>query len=596
MSPQAGSASAAAPSAAPVSLLRRLLARPLAVLALSWLGLVLVASLLAPWIAPYDPLDQDLLNMRQGPTLAHWLGTDALGRDLLSRLLYGGLPALTGIVEALVVAGLLGVGIGVTAGFYRGRYDRFIVQAVDLVMSLPAIVVLLSILSIFHNSMFAAMISVGLLGSAGIIRVVRSATLAVGSELYIEAARIAGLSDFAIITRHVIARIAGTIIVQLSLFAAVVVLIQTGISFLGLGVPPPAPSWGGMIFDAASVLNNDAFMLVPPGVTVALSVLAFALIGDGLRDGLAERWMQRGGAGVTTPNRASAPPPAPMLAPNPEAVLSLRGLVIHAQGRSQPLVDGLDFDLMAGETLGIVGESGSGKTLSVLSTIGLLPSGTVVSAGEMLVNGGRHDLSDPRRLQGLRGTVLGMIFQEPMAALDPCFTIGTHLTEVLRARGGLSRRAAKVRATELLREVKINDPEDVARRYPHQISGGMAQRVGIARALALRPKILIADEPTTALDVTVQAEILDLMRALATSNNMAMLLVTHDWGVVADICDRALVLYRGKLVETAPVAEIFSAPQHPYTAALLRANPHNAVPGAELPTVADVWQQQALIP
>ena len=240
---------------------------------------------------------------------------------------------------------------------------------------------------------------------------------------------------------------------------------------------------------------------------------------------------------------------------------------------------------MPAETLGLVGESGSGKTLSILALMGLLPAGTQVTAGTLRLNGREIDLADAQALAALRGKSIGMIFQEPMAALDPCFTIGQHLAEVIQRHDGGSRSAAQAQAIELLRQVRIANPEDVARRYPHQVSGGMAQRVGIARALAPKPQVLLADEPTTALDVTVQAEILELVRALGHQNGMAVVFVTHDWGVVADNCDRAMVLYRGHVLETAPVLDIFDRPQHPYTAALLKANPHAAPPGQRLPTV-----------
>jgi peptide/nickel transport system permease protein len=205
----------------------------------------------------------------------------------------------------------------------------------------------------------------------------------------------------------------------------------------------------------------------------------------------------------------------------------------------------------------------------------------------MVLDGKAIELTDERRLRALRGHTIGMIFQEPMAALDPCFTVEHHLAEVVRQHTRLSRAAAKTRVLELLEQVKIPNPQDVAKRYPHQISGGMAQRVGIARALAANPKVLLADEPTTALDVTVQADILDLIRELSERENMAVVLVTHDWGVVADICDRALVLYHGDTLESAAVRDIFRSPRHPYTRALLKANPHNAIVGQPLPTIQD---------
>ena len=184
-----------------------------------------------------------------------------------------------------------------------------------------------------------------------------------------------------------------------------------------------------------------------------------------------------------------------------------------------------------------------------------------------------------------------MIFQEPMAALDPCFTVGHHLAEVIRLHQGGTSADVQKRIIALLEQVKIADPADVARRYPHQISGGMAQRVGIARALAAEPRILLADEPTTALDVTVQAEILDLLRSLSASRNMSVVIVTHDWGVVADLCDRAMVLFQGRALETARVIDLFEKPSHPYTAALLRANPHGANPGEPLPTIEETLRR-----
>jgi peptide/nickel transport system permease protein len=276
----------------------------------------------------------------------------------------------------------------------------------------------------------------------------------------------------------------------------------------------------------------------------------------------------------------------------------VRNLTITAGHGVQELtlVNGLDLDLMPAETLGLVGESGSGKTLTILALMGLLPAGVQVTRGAMRLGGREIALTDAGALAALRGATLGMIFQEPMAALDPCFTIGHHLTEVIRRHSALGPREAQARAIELLRQVRIDNPEDVARRYPHQVSGGMAQRVGIARALAPEPKVLFADEPTTALDVTVQAEVLDLIRSLGHRKGMAVVFVTHDWGVVADICDRAMVLYRGHVLETALVEDIFDCPQHPYTAALLQANPHSAPPGRPLPTVEETLARMSQTP
>lgn len=568
----------------PQGFVSRLLRRPLALLALAWLLFMAACAIFGPQWAPFDPLDQDLLAIKQLPNAEHWLGSDALGRDILSRLLFGTRPTLLGLVQALSVVAVLGTSIGMTAGYFGGWWDKLVLQFQSLLQAMPVTVILLAVLAIFGQTMLPAMVTLGILGTAGVSRVIRSATLSVREELYIAAARISGLSDWRIIASHVFPRILGPVIVQLSLFAAIAVIVQTGINFLGLGIPPPAPTWGGMIFEASSSLNDFPWLLVPSGGTVATTILAFGLLGDSLRDTAVETWA-RGGTRQSAKTAALVPiSDAPA-----NSALSLRNLTITTgEGESRrALVDGIGFDLAAGETLGIVGESGSGKTLSILSLLGLLPGGTAVASGTAKVAGKDIDLTDEAQLATLRGRGLGMIFQEPMAALDPCFTVGHHIEEVLRLQGGLKRRDIKAKVISLLEQVKINDPIAVARKYPHQISGGMAQRVGIARALASEPRVLLADEPTTALDVTVQAEILELLRSLQKARNMAVVIVTHDWGVVADICDRAMVLYKGKMLETANVFDLFQRPQHPYTQALLKANPHGGVPGQPLPTVQD---------
>ncbi len=568
-------------AAAPLGLWRRLVRRPPAVIALAWLALLVAVSLAAGVLAPHDPLEQELLAIKQGPSAEYWLGTDALGRDVASRVIHGTAPTLVGVIEAVLVAGCLGLALGVSAGYFGGRWDRAVQQLVNLLQSMPTILILLAVLAVFGQSMLPAMVTLGILGSAGISRVMRSVTLSVREELYIAAARLCGLGDGYIILRHVMPRIIGPVIVQLSLFSAIAVIVQTGISFLGLGVVPPAPTWGGMIFEASSSLGDHPWLLVPSGGVVAMTILAFGLLGDSLRDASTEAWSRPAAGGRAERRAAQAVDDAV-----PGSVLSLRGLQVAAGAR--PLVRGVSFDLAPGETLGIVGESGSGKTLTSLSLLGLLPPGTQVTAGTVVIDGEAIDLGDQRRLAQMRGATIGMIFQEPMSALDPCFTIGDQLAEVVRLQHPGAGAEVRARVIGLLQAVKINDPEGVASRYPHQISGGMAQRVGIARALAREPRVLLADEPTTALDVTVQAEILGLLRQLSRDRGMAVILVTHDWGVVADLCDRALVMRHGQVLESADVVDLFHRPQHPYTRALLAANPHGTEPGQALPTVAEV--------
>ncbi|SIS92604.1 peptide/nickel transport system ATP-binding protein/oligopeptide transport system ATP-binding protein [Gemmobacter megaterium] len=250
---------------------------------------------------------------------------------------------------------------------------------------------------------------------------------------------------------------------------------------------------------------------------------------------------------------------------------------------SASVVDGVSLSLAAGETLGIVGESGCGKSILSLSILGLLPSGARITSGSIRLEGRDLTRMSAKDLRGLRGDRISMVFQEPMTALNPVLTIGSQLSEVFRVHRQVSRREARAMSIEALRAVGVASPETRIRNYPAQLSGGMRQRVMIAMALACRPQILIADEPTTALDVTIQAQILDLMRNLRREYDTSVLFISHDLGVIAEVSDRVAVLYSGIVVEEAPTAELFSNPQHPYTRGLL-----DALPQPDAETLPDV--------
>ena len=572
--------------------LRRLWRRPLAVVCAAYLIVIVGVAIIAPVVLP-DVANEnagDLLAVREGPSFAHPLGTDTLGRDVLDRLLVGSRVTMIGVAVALLVVLVFGVPPGLAAGFFGGRTDRVVGWLADLTFSMPDIVIILVVLSVFTQSLNAAMITFGALAAPGLMRVVRSATLPVREELYIAAAQVSGLSRPHIITRHVLPRIAGPVIVRASLLSAAALLVQTGLGFLGLVVAAPAPSWGGMVADGASVIVLQSWLIWPPGMLIAVTILALGLLGDSVRDVTTESW--------SPPVRRKRLPPAPVpsdpppsrsirSAPGSAPLLSIEGLSIAFASPAGAIrvVDDVSFEIGAGETVGIVGESGCGKTVTAMSILGLLPGTGTIETGRILFEGRDLVALRERQLRRVRGKEIGLVSQEPMISLNPAFRVGWQLAEALRQHHGVSNRAARVRAVELLRSVHLLEPESVARRYPHELSGGMAQRVSIARALAGEPRLLIADEPTTALDVTVQAEILELLRDLQRERKMAILLVTHDWGVVADICDRAVVMYAGQVVERAPLLSMFREPLHPYTEALLASNPHSAPDAENLPTI-----------
>ncbi len=616
------------PAVAADSVVRRLLAafrsRPGAVAAIGWMGFIVVAAVFASQVAPYDPNAQDLNSIFSGPSLHHLLGTDQLGRDTLSRVIFAGRVALPAAGLAVVVAVGVGVPIGLAVGYAGGVWDRVAMRIVDAVLALPGLVIAIAVVGAIGPGMTHAMVTLGFLASAGFARLTRGIVLAVREQPFVEAARVTGESTVHVLVFEVLPNAVGPIIVQATLAFAQLLLAEAALSFIGLGAQPPATSWGSMLADARTQIGNDAFLAVPPGLALLLTVLAGQVIGDTLRAvfvrGPADsarrgwtRWLPAilagafravrvntradasGGVasddepgrvvGTATPTASDdlASEDSGLLVPE-DAVLSVEHLRVSVRSPSgvATVVDDVSFALARGETLGLVGESGCGKSMTALSLMRLLPAGASVTSGRIRLNGQDLLALSEREMTKVRGHRIAVIFQDPISSLDPAFTIGNQLSEPLRIHLGLSRRSAWRQAVELLERVRLPDAANRVRDYPHQLSGGQLQRVMIAAALACSPDVLVADEPTTALDVTVQGKILDLLADLRQEFGMAMVFVSHDLGVIADLCDRVLVMYAGQIVEAADVVPLFERPGHPYTDQLLNTLPERNRKGVRL--------------
>lgn len=557
--------------------------------------IVVVVAIFAPLIAPFSPTAQDLAQAFQGPSWHHLLGTDNLGRDTLSRIIFGARVALPASALGVGIAAGVGIPIGLAVGYAGGLWDQLSMRVIDALLALPAIVVAIAVLAALGPGLYHAMIALGFLIAPGFARLARGLTLAAREELYVDAARVVGESRLRILSRELLPNVAGPLVVQATITFGHMLLAEAGLSFLGLGAQPPQASWGSMLTIAKNQVYNDAFLAIPPGVALLLTVLSINIVGDTLRSGLV---LARRGEAAPGPVARRMRVTGPALVP-PEAVaaveepirdipdtisgvaLSVQGLTVSVATENGPLtlVDHVSFEVGRGETLGIVGESGCGKSMSALALAGLLPPGVSVTGGQVHLGGLDLLHMSDKEADSVRGNRIGMIFQDPSASLDPAFKVVDQVAEPLRVHQGLSRRDAYRRAIELLDQVRLPQAARRAYDYPHQLSGGQAQRVMIAAALACQPDVLIADEPTTALDVTVQGRILDLLAELQRDSGTAIVLITHDLAVIADSCQRVAVMYAGQVVETAAADRLFAQPTHPYTEGLLA-----TLPDAERPT------------
>ena len=561
-------------------------------LSFAWLLLMIVFALFAPWIAPYDPNAQNLAQASAGISSSHWLGTDDLGRDVLSRIIWGAQSSMQVTFETVALALVLALVIGLVAGFRGGRIDYLLMRGADAGLAFPPLVLALAVVAVVGTSVNDVALALALVFAPGFARFIRGQTLAVKEEAFVEASTSIGSSPTRIVVVRILPNVMTGLVVGIAIALGSALLAESGLAFLGLGPPPPAASWGAMVQEAYDTsLFTHPWSIVPAGLTIVLTVLAFNTIGDSLRDtisGATTRSRRQRGVkrqrGITAVARPAEPVPAEAgsHANGRPALLEVRDLAIEFETEAGPVrvVDDVSFDVGAGRIMGLVGESGCGKTVSSLAVLRLLPSPPAQIVGGSIRFDGRDLLDmDFDELRQVRGRDIAMVFQDPLASLDPSFTIGYQMIEAIRLHESLSRAAARDRAARLLESVHMPDPAQRLSAYPHQLSGGMRQRVMIAMALSCYPRLLIADEPTTALDVTVQAQIVDLLNELRETNDLAVLFVTHDLALISELSDEVTVMYAGQVVEHAATADLFAHPLQPYTAALLASSPGIRGPG-----------------
>ncbi len=543
-------------------------------LSVGWIGLLVVAALFRDLLPLRDP---DELGIRtreiakhEGPGWNALFGGDGQGRDVFARVVWGARPALILGLTATIISATFGTLLGMAAGYLRGKVDAAASAWVDISLAFPGLVLLIAVRATFGNSMAVFIVLFGLTGIAPYARIVRGATLSLAEREFVDAAAALGADRRRILFRELGPNVMLPVLSFAFIGFALVIVAEGGLAFIGLSLDEI--TWGQLIAEGAGEIQVAAHVALVPATVMFLTILAFNLVGDGLRSLVAPREVvtQRR---LTT--KGAARPPA-----GDPGVLRIADLTttLHTPAGDVRAVDGVSIELRRGETIGIVGESGSGKTMLLRSIVGTFALADVTRSGTIEIAGTDMLRADPTAIRSTLGTRIGMVSQDPLTALNPVRRIESQLTEPMRVHAGLSKAEARTRAIDLLDDVGLPDPARRIRSYPHELSGGMRQRVTIALALANEPDVLLADEPTTALDVTVQRQILELLGRLSAEREMALVLVTHDLAVVRGHTDRVAIMYGGRVVESGPTEAIFAAPRHRYTMALMRSVPDLSLP------------------
>jgi peptide/nickel transport system permease protein len=550
--------------------------------------LVLIIAAIGPLVAPYPPTFADPLQRLVAPNGAHPFGTDENGIDVLSRLIAAPRTDVLIAVIATTLSVAIGAPLGVVAGYFEGadrRAMRWISEAtlrlLDVIQAFPVFILAMVLVAIRGTGPVNVIFAVAFVNFPVFLRLVRSEILSLREHPYAEAAVALGNSELGVGFKHLLPNAWPTVLVQVSVTIGFAVLLTAGLSFVGAGVSPPTPELGAMIASGAKfMIIGQWWVAMFPGLLLGLIVFTFAVMAD-----IAGKLMEPGQRAIpwrrlSSTNRIAPAAQAEATAPSaPDAVLSVRGLAIEASGHP-PILDGVSFDLMPGEILGVVGLPGSGKSVLVRAILRLLGHGLQRQAGQVFFRG--RDLAelDEKTLRAIRGYEILPLLPNAKSQLNPLVRVGDLMVAHIRAHQRCSRGEAHARAAGMLGAIGIGDAEHWLAAYPHELSGGMAQRVCLAIALVHRPPLIIADEPTAGLDVTVQRQVLDLMIELCHQSGAAQVLATRELGIVAHYCNRVAVLHEGLIVEMGPVRDVLSAPRHAVTRRLIAAADLRAVSAA----------------
>jgi oligopeptide/dipeptide ABC transporter ATP-binding protein len=542
-----------------------------------WVALIIVA-VIGPPIWGEEAAKLDFASARQGPSAAHPLGTDPLGRDVLARTLVATRLSLQLTLVAAGIGAVIGISIGASVGVLHGRLRRAITRGIGHSLAFPPILVALFVVTMIGPGGLGAAIAIGIALVPGFARVAQTLAASIASSDYVDAGRVVGISRHRLLRRYIVPNTAEPLILLIAAYTSTALVTLAAFSFLGLGVQPPAYDWGGMLAQGLQAIYVTPLPALVPGAAIVIAGVAANLLGDAIARSLNPT--VRAGEGRRTVGPGAPPSDfsqplrqAKLSPPSPrkEAVVAAENLRVSFPRAEKTLdaVAGVTFEIAPGEIVGLVGESGSGKTMLSLAIAGLVPYPGRTNADRLEFMGVDLMGASQHPTERLLGTKLAVVFQDPMTSLNPSMRIGRQLAEKVEVHQGANRREALALAVQGLRGVDIPAPGRRVRQYPHEFSGGMRQRAMIAMGLITEPALIIADEPTTALDVTVQAQILDLLRQINAEHETAILFVSHDIAVITELCSRVIVMYAGRIVETLPVDDLTAAAAHPYTQALI---------------------------